>query len=609
MTWWRRFDRAEVAADFIQMRRDCGIDFARIFLLWEDFQPDGPHSVAASALENLIQVADAAAEAGILLDVTFFTGHMSGPNWVPWWMIVDNDAATSEVHLHTTQPQRASDPVAGRAPVMTSGSNPYDLCVVTNGITDVHLPPPPQAATPPPAAATSTAVASASTAPLVALPAPSPPLHLEPEFSDAAACAPGPLPQYRNPFTDAMALEAQETLLTAVVGRLAQHPAILLWNLGNEPDLFAIPPSAEAAVAWFRRMKRVIRLAEATAQPLHDVVMSGVPLGAGRPVGGVSNSRTSELTPPRPARHHPVTCGLHCDSLRFASNNLPVDLVFAEADVCTMHSYPMYMPWLRDADPLDATFVPFTCAVVAALVGKRKHETTVAHQDETSRRQKSDPSSTPKCVYYQRPILMEEFGGCTAPPGAPSQVWRWSSYNAPRSQFMAAEEAFAAYVAATLDGLVRVGCLGACLWCWADYSSDLWTLPPCAESWHERYFGIVRPDGTLKPHAAVLRAFASRGVAVVRDPAARLVLADRTKLCNPHDNELPGLPDSSTNTLSRVTLAASPEMACDEARAGNTSAPDFDPAIYYGRNNNTADPLHSQTTLATLHTQCKNAFT
>ena len=47
------------------------------------------------------------------------------------------------------------------------------------------------------------------------------------------------------------------------------------------------------------------------------------------------------------------------------------------------------------------------------------------------------------------------------------------------------------------------------LWCFADYSSDLWNEPPCDEARHERFFGMVRPDGTLKPHAEVIKRFAA----------------------------------------------------------------------------------------------------
>jgi endo-1,4-beta-mannosidase len=74
---------------------------------------------------------------------------------------------------------------------------------------------------------------------------------------------------------------------------------------------------------------------------------------------------------------------------------------------------------------------------------------------------------------------------------------------------MASEHDLADYFAAVLPKLVEVGATGAMLWCWADYSSELWQQPPCDEAWHERFFGMVRPDGTLKPHADVIRQFAA----------------------------------------------------------------------------------------------------
>ena len=74
---------------------------------------------------------------------------------------------------------------------------------------------------------------------------------------------------------------------------------------------------------------------------------------------------------------------------------------------------------------------------------------------------------------------------------------------------MASEQDLAEYVERVLPKLVEVGALGAVLWCFADYAPELHDLPPCDQSWHERHFGLVRPDGTLKPHAAVIQRFAA----------------------------------------------------------------------------------------------------
>lgn len=349
MTWWKDFDAGEVHADFAQIAA-LGMSVVRIFLLWEDFQPT-PDSVDAPRLQALHTVADIAARNGLTLDVTFFTGHMSGPNWCPGWLLGEPQDAT----------------------------NAHQLWVVSHGKT-VDRP-------------------------------------------------------YRNPYHDPVALSAARLLISTVVSSLKDHPGIGMWNLGNEPDLFAWPRDAAHGQAWVRDMTQLIKSIDA---------------------------------------HHPVTCGLHADSL-FRNNHLRVHDVYAETDVAVMHSYPMYVSWMKN--PLDPDYVPFTCALVTTLTGK--------------------------------PTLMEEFGGCTAPPGAPSQVWNWTAYGKPRSQFMASEQDLADYFAAVLPKLVEVGATGAMLWCWADYSSDLWQQPPCDEAWHERFFGMVRPDGTLKPHAEVIRHFAA----------------------------------------------------------------------------------------------------
>ncbi len=349
MFWWSDFDAAEVRDEFA-MVRDLGMDLVRIFLLWDDWQPTAA-SVSFPALHHLETVCDIAGDLGLGLDVTFFTGHMSGPNWAPSWLL----------HRHQPLPARVRQVVSGGRPVN---------------------------------------------------------------------CA------YANPFTDDTALEAEELLLRTVVGAFKDHPAVAMWNLGNEPDLFAWPPDPSHGRAWVRRMTQLIH----GLDPIH-----------------------------------PVTCGLHTASL-IEDNGLRVPDVFGEVDFAVMHGYPMYAEgW--SAGPLDPDFVPFLCALTTALCGK--------------------------------PTLAEEFGGCTTAPGAPSSVWTWRGYGQERKQFMAAEEELAGYLEAVLPKLVASGSPGAVLWCFADYVPELWDRPPCDESRHERFFGLVRPDGSLKPHAEVLRRFAA----------------------------------------------------------------------------------------------------
>jgi endo-1,4-beta-mannosidase len=353
MYWWPQFDSAEVDDDFALIQ-SLGLNVVRIFLLWDDFQPE-PTSVDKTALANLVKVAALAAKHKISLDVTFFTGHMSGPNWAPRWLVQEREGYPSPYFGWIRQ-------------VVSQGK------VVLDG-------------------------------------------------------------NYRNMFTDPVALDAERLLLKTVVRALRDHPGVWLWNLGNEPDLFAWPEDAEQGRAWVREMTTLIK----------------------------------EIDPGTP-----VTVGLHSADLEY-NTGLRVDQVFAETDVAVMHAYPMYTEWVRG--PLDPDHVPFMTALTAHLAGK--------------------------------PALMEEFGGCTNLRGKPSDTWAWTAYGLDRTQFMASEEDFTEYIRQVLPRVQAVGATGAMIWCFADYAEELWDVPPCGESRHERHFGLVRPDGTLKPHAEVIKQFAA----------------------------------------------------------------------------------------------------
>jgi len=349
MYWWSNFDAGEVREEFAIIK-SVGMNVVRFFLLWDDFQPE-PTMVAKDKLDHLVKVADIAAEIGLGIDLTFFTGHMSGPNWSPAWLMGGSD-----------------HPYPGLKKEIVSRGN-----VTQNG--------------------------------------------------------------YRNMFHDEVALNASRLLLSTVVATLKDHPAIWMWNLGNEPDLFAWPHTSDEGALWVKEMVSLIK----------------------------------SIDPKRP-----VTIGLHGDGLH-KDNGLRIDKVYAHTDVAVMHSYPMYTSWARQN--LDPDFVPFTCAVTAALAGK--------------------------------PVLMEEFGGCTAQPGEPSHIMKWTETTGrEREQFMAGEEDFAEFLSLTIPKLQDSGATGAMLWCYADYVPELWHLPPCQNYQHERWFGLVRPDGSLKPHAKVIQEFA-----------------------------------------------------------------------------------------------------
>lgn len=363
MYWWTDFDAGEVREEF-SIIKELKLEYVRLFLLWDDWQPT-PDTVSPECVKNLVTVADIAAELGLKLNVTFFTGHMSGPNWSPEWLL-------------------EGKPLANARQLVCRGK------VVESG--------------------------------------------------------------YRNMFADPVAIAAEKLLIKTVVKALHQHKGVGIWNLGNEPDLFAWPPTAAQGRAWVRDMVRLIK----------------------------------EIDP-----MHPVTIGLH-NANQVEDNGLRINDAFAETDLAVMHTYPMYSRIARG--PLDTDYVPFACALTTALCGK--------------------------------PTLMEEFGGCTALTDQASYIMEWTAYGLPRKQFMASEQDLADYLEAVLPKLVEVGATGAMIWCFADYSTDLWDKPPCGESQHERFFGLVRPDGSLKPHAEVMKRFAETNPTV--QPARRTVTLDIT---------------------------------------------------------------------------------
>ena len=179
----------------------------------------------------------------------------------------------------------------------------------------------------------------------------------------------------------------------------------------------------------------------------------------------------------------PVQIGAHLPSLT-TENYMRVDDIGEVADEDLMHAYPLYCDVARSF--LDPELVPFSCALTAGLAGRGR-----------------------------RP-LMQEFGLCTAPPGAPGQTITDDFLGRPLRQYLASEEEAAAYYDAVLQGLVSTGAAGAYAWCYGDYDSRLFDRAPLATAVRERTFGLVRSDGSEKPAAAVFRNFRKR-----RDTDAR----------------------------------------------------------------------------------------
>ena len=170
-----------------------------------------------------------------------------------------------------------------------------------------------------------------------------------------------------------------------------------------------------------------------------------------------------------------ATGGIHGEDVTFERNIRPSSIaepwLFA-----TMHGYSVYSAFARDR--LDADVVPFLYELTAACARKR--------------------------------VLFSEFGNPSCAPGVRA---------APGAAFACLSEAeMVVYARRVLDRLQRRGALGAFWWCWADYAPELHATPPFDRAPHELTFGLVRGDGSLKPVADALAAFAVERRPVVAPP-------------------------------------------------------------------------------------------
>jgi endo-1,4-beta-mannosidase len=162
-----------------------------------------------------------------------------------------------------------------------------------------------------------------------------------------------------------------------------------------------------------------------------------------------------------------VSCGIHSEDVEQNRRLGPATMAESNDFLC-MHGYSIYARWAKD--PLDSDVCPFLNVLTESLgAGK--------------------------------PVLFEEFGICTAAPGQ-------ASYSV-GPQYFASEDEGARYYEEVLDKLWNAGSLGAFAWCYGDYDDSLFGAPPCNTHPHERTFGIVRADGSLKPAAEVLQRFAA----------------------------------------------------------------------------------------------------
>lgn len=262
-------------------------------------------------------------------------------------------------------------------------------------------------------------------------------------------------------YADERLLAAQELFARTVGTRLRAHPALYLWDLGNEFSNIREPKTPQDAAAWSARLTNAL------------LETSGV--GA--------------------------TGGIHGEDLERFRGILPSSIAAPWQHV-SMHGYSVYSPFSRGR--LDAEVVPYLSQLAQSCAQKR--------------------------------VLFTEFGNPTCPPGTTSPYDRvplpgdGSAGHPERSEERVVEGPTASFACLTeremttyattvLDRLQRSGALGAFWWCWADYAPEIAHLPPFDDAPHELTFGIVRGDGSEKPVAGALAAFAAERRPLADPPA------------------------------------------------------------------------------------------
>jgi len=286
-------------------------------------------------------------------------------------------------------------------------------------------------------------------------------------------------------------LRVVPTLIVLNMSGRIWWPAWMLNAAGGPRDIFSDPALLKAQTLLMHTIGRALAGDKAIrafdlANEIDDAQRPRTPEAARFWASLLAN------TIRRAAGPTPIQIGTHLPSLT-TDNNMRVDDLASIADEDVMHAYPLYYEGARGF--LDPELVPFSCALTSALAGRG------------------------------RATLMQEFGLCTAAPGAPGHSITDDFLGERRTQYLASEDEAGRYYAAVLDGLASTGAAGAYAWCYADYDPQLFNRPPLDTAVRERTFGLVRADGSEKPAADVFRQFRKRWEAggIIHAPIPRVL--------------------------------------------------------------------------------------
>jgi endo-1,4-beta-mannosidase len=255
-------------------------------------------------------------------------------------------------------------------------------------------------------------------------------------------------------YADPLLLDAQALFAQKAGERVREHPALLMWDLGNEFSNLREPSTPADAAAWSARLTHVLQHAS----------------GRG------------------------ATGGTHGEDVERDRNLRPSSLA-KPWDIATMHGYSVYSTFSRGR--LDTDVVPFYARLMQAF-----------SQKPLLFSEFGNPTCPPGTVspYDREPL-----------PGEPPPSRQDLPPNAAGYACLTEDE-MATYCETVLLKLHAQGCIGAMWWCWADYDASLATLPPFDRATHELHFGMIRADGTEKPVAHALSRIAARSLQIQGEP-------------------------------------------------------------------------------------------
>lgn len=241
---------------------------------------------------------------------------------------------------------------------------------------------------------------------------------------------------YSNPFM----LRAEARLVRFFAKRYGDEKAILFWDLSNEPDNYVNPASRDDSWLWNYMLSNEIKKYD---------------------------------------KNHPVTLGIHLQSLVSDNNIYPEDIAEGNDFLC-MHAYPIYSDTCMDpVNSIRSTYMlPFTLKLTRGM--------------------------------GQKDVMLEEFGATT---------------------LMMSEKIEGKYYKTVLYSLLASGAIGALAWCFGDFSQS--ERLPYNTSPFETEFGITDCSGRPKIAALEMKAFSQfinsfkSGDMECSKPYAAIIIPDR----------------------------------------------------------------------------------